>query len=190
MRFATTIKDRELIALFRQGNDQAFECLIQRHREHTFYFILFLIRDWHLAEDILQEVYIKIYKSIQEGHYREEGKFLPWALRIARNFCFDHKRLARQYHIKYQYVFDESTLFEACPEDIMINKQQHFSIRLLLESLPEDQKKVIIYRHYEEMSFKEIAHISNCSINTALGRMRYALINLRKIILKNSSYQG
>jgi RNA polymerase sigma-70 factor (ECF subfamily) len=187
MRFATTIKDQELVALFRQGNNQAFECLIQRHRDKVFYFILYLIRDWHIAEDLLQEAIIKIYKSIQKGHYKEEGKFLPWALSIARNYCFDHKRMARHLPVRYQHVFYEDLLYEECPDRQIVNKQNNFFIRSLIDSLPDEQKKVIIYRHYEEMSFREIALITNCSINTALGRMRYALINLRKIVLDNAS---
>src|ERR1700710_2598234 len=178
--------DHELIHQFRDGDLYALEALIIRHKDKLYTSILFLVKDKYLAEDIFQDVLIKIIDTIRGGRYTEEGKFLPWAMRIAHNLCVDHfRKVKRTPTIKNsedQDIFEVLNFTEDCAETIMIKKQSHNRVKDMLDQLPEDQREVIILRHYADMSFKEIAALTNCSINTALGRMRYGLINLRKMM--------
>jgi RNA polymerase sigma factor (sigma-70 family) len=190
MRPLTTLKDDELIFLFSQGSQQVFDILVSRHQQRLFLTVQFIIKDRHYSEDILQEIYIKIFKSVQEGRYHEEGKFLSWALRIARNYCFDYKKQTRGAIIKYQDNIKDGQPYEECSESLLIRKENQNKLRSLLKYLPQDQRKVLICRYYLGMSFKQIATHSNCSINTALGRMRYALINLRKLLQNISACQN
>ncbi|KIC92765.1 RNA polymerase sigma factor [Flavihumibacter solisilvae] len=178
--------DNELIHLFMDGDMSALETLILRHKDKLYTSILFLVKDKYLAEDIFQDVLIKIIDTLRVGRYTEEGKFLPWAMRIAHNLCVDHfRKVKRTPAIK---TSDERDIFEVInfTEDgadvKMMKRQSHDRVRKMLDLLPEDQREVIILRHYAELSFKEIAALTNCSINTALGRMRYGLINLRKMM--------
>lgn len=178
--------DNELIHLFMDGDMSALESLILRHKDKLYTSILFLVKDKYLAEDIFQDVLIKIIDTLRVGRYTEEGKFLPWAMRIAHNLCVDHfRKVKRTPAIK---TSDERDIFEVInfTEDgadvKMMKRQSHDRVRKMLDLLPEDQREVIILRHYAELSFKEIAALTNCSINTALGRMRYGLINLRKMM--------
>ncbi len=180
--------DHELISSFTSGNVNALEVLVLRHKEKLYTSIFFLVKDKYLAEDIFQDVFIRIIETIRSGRYTDEGKFLPWAMRIAHNLCVDHfRKVKRTPTIKTsenQDIFEVLNFTEECAETKMIKTQSHNRVREMLDQLPEDQREVIILRHYGDMSFKEIATITNCSINTALGRMRYGLINLRKMMLQ------
>jgi RNA polymerase sigma factor (sigma-70 family) len=187
MNLLSKQSDHELINSFNAGNVNAFETLVLRHKDKLFTSIFFLVKDKYLAEDIFQDVFIRIIDTIKSGRYTEEGKFLPWAMRIAHNLCVDYfRKVKRTPTIKNsddQDIFEVLNFTEDSAEDKMIKKQSHNRVRDMLDQLPEDQREVIILRHYADMSFKEIAEITNCSINTALGRMRYGLINLRKMMM-------
>ena len=180
--------DHELIQLFMEGNLLAFEALVIRHKDKLYTSILFLVKDRYLAEDIFQDVLIRVIDTIRGGRYTEEGKFLPWAVRIAHNLCVDHFRKVKRTPIiktsDDRDIFEVLHFTEEAPDEVMMQNQSHDRIRKMLELLPEDQREVIIMRHFAELSFKEIATLTNCSINTALGRMRYGLINLRKMMLE------
>lgn len=178
--------DNQLITAFQSGDEKAMEHLVIRHKNKLFSYILHLVNDRHLAEDIFQDCFIKIINTIKNGRYNEEGKFIVWAMRVAHNMCIDYFRK----HNKTLFVAsDEKDKFEAVTEqrsteaDIFImQRQSHDSVRKLIDLLPSEQREVIVLRHFADLSFKEIAEITNCSINTALGRMRYGLTNLRKMI--------
>jgi len=178
--------DHELIHLFRDGDLHALEALILRHKDKLYTSILFLVKDKYLAEDIFQDVLIKVIDTIRGGRYTEEGKFLPWAMRIAHNLCVDHfRKVKRTPAIKTsddRDIFEVLNFTEEGADVKMMKRQSHDRVRQMLDMLPEDQREVIILRHYADLSFKEIASLTNCSINTALGRMRYGLINLRKMM--------
>jgi len=178
--------DHELIHSFMDGDMNALETLVVRHKDKLYTSILFLVKDKYLAEDIFQDVLIKIIDTIRGGRYTEEGKFLPWAMRIAHNLCVDHfRKVKRTPAIKTsddRDIFEVLNFTEDSAETKMMKRQSHDRVRRMLDLLPEDQREVIILRHYAELSFKEIAALTNCSINTALGRMRYGLINLRKMM--------
>ncbi len=188
MSYLSKLSDHELINLFNTGNVNAFETLVLRHKDKIYTSILFLVKDKYLAEDIFQDVFIRVIDTIKGGRYTEEGKFLPWAMRIAHNLCVDYfrkvKRTPTIRNSEDQDIFEVLNFTEESAEDKLIKKQSHNRVKDMLDQLPEDQREVIILRHYADMSFKEIAHISNCSINTALGRMRYGLINLRKMMVQ------
>jgi RNA polymerase sigma factor (sigma-70 family) len=187
MSYLSKLSDHELITLFNAGNVNAFETLVLRHKDKLYTSILFLVKDKYLAEDIFQDVFIRVIDTIKGGRYTEEGKFLPWAMRIAHNLCVDYfrkvKRTPTIRNSEEQDIFEVLNFTEESAEDKMIKKQSHNRVKDMLDQLPEDQREVIILRHYADMSFKEIAQITNCSINTALGRMRYGLINLRKMMV-------
>lgn len=178
--------DHELIHLFMDDNMDAFEALVLRHKDKLFTSILFLVKDKYLAEDIFQDVFIRVIDTFRNGRYTEEGKFLPWAMRIAHNLCVDHfRKVKRTPTIKNsddKDIFEVLNFAEDNAETKMMKRQSYNRVRDMLDKLPEDQREVIILRHYADMSFKEIAAVTNCSINTALGRMRYGLINLRKMM--------
>jgi len=186
MKSLRTKTDHELIQDFQEGNLNAIEALIIRHKDKLYTSILFLVKDKYLAEDIFQDVFIKIIDTIRGGRYTEEGKFLPWAMRIAHNLCVDHfRKVKRTPTIKTsddRDIFEVINFTEDGADVKMMKRQSYEKVRLMLDLLPEDQREVIILRHYADLSFKEIASLTNCSINTALGRMRYGLINLRKIM--------
>ena len=186
MNKTVQLNDNELIQLFQQGNPRAFDALIDRHQERIYNAILFMVKDSYLAEDLIQDIFIKIINNLKQNKYNDEGKFLPWALRIAHNFCVDHfRKVKRTPTIK---TSDDQDLFEIIkhsdhPADYkMTRTQTHRNIQELVDLLPEEQREIIVLRHYANLSFKEIAQMTNCSINTALGRMRYGLINLRNMM--------
>jgi RNA polymerase sigma factor (sigma-70 family) len=186
MNNTVQLTDNELIQLFQQGKTRAFDVLIDRHQERIFNAINFMVKDSYLAEDLIQDIFIKIIDNLKLGKYNDEGKFLPWALRIAHNYCVDHfRKVKRTPTIK---TSDDQDLFEIIkhadhPADYkMTRSQTHRDIQELVDLLPEEQREIIVLRHYANLSFKEIAQMTNCSINTALGRMRYGLINLRKMM--------
>ncbi|WP_290795740.1 RNA polymerase sigma factor [Flavihumibacter sp. UBA7668] len=182
--------DNELIHMFMDGDMPALETLILRHKDKLYTSILFLVKDKYLAEDIFQDVLIKIIDTLRAGRYTEEGKFLPWAMRIAHNLCVDHfRKVKRSPAIKTsddRDIFEVINFTEDGADVKMMKRQSHDRVRQMLDRLPEDQREVIILRHYAELSFKEIAALTNCSINTALGRMRYGLINLRKMMTEKN----
>ncbi|RCL65203.1 MAG: RNA polymerase subunit sigma-24 [Bacteroidetes bacterium] len=180
------ISDQALVKQYIAGDESSLEKLIVRHRDRVFGAIYNFTKDVYLTEDLFQEVFIKVVNKLREGKYNEEGKFLPWVLRMAHNLCIDnYRKTKRQVSIVTSEEFD---LFEILPvdstngEEMIINQQLKDKVRHLLNELPEEQREVVLLRHYFEFSFKEISELTGVSINTALGRMRYALINLRKVI--------
>ena len=180
------LSDSELVALYLKGDSKSFEALIQKHKNKIYAFILSKIRNRDLAEDIFQDTFIKVINSLQKGKYNEEGKFLPWVMRIANNLVIDYFRKSKK--MRTIAPTDDFDIFDILQdgkknvEDNLVNNQIHKDLRKLIEHLPEDQKEVLKMRYYAELSFKEISESTGVSINTALGRMRYALINLRKLI--------
>lgn len=179
--------DRDLIRLYMSGNEQAFETLLNRHKAKIYSSIYVFVRDTDLANDIFQETFIKIIDTFRGSKYNEEGKFLQWALRIAYNLCVDYfrKNKRRPTVVTSTDEFDVFAFIkdnEGNEEDNMIRNQTHGKIRQLIDALPIEQREVIVLRHYVDLSFKEIAELTGVSINTALGRMRYALINIRRMI--------
>lgn len=180
------ISDKELLSQYKNGNESALELLIERHKEKVYTAIYMFVKDTYLAEDIFQDTFIKVLKTLRKGKYREEGKFLPWVLRIAHNLCIDHfRKNKRNPKVTNSDGFD---IFDILPftgdnvEQDIEKKQAHQKVRDLVNALPDEQKEVVILRHYAGLSFKEIATLTDVSINTALGRMRYALINMRRLV--------
>lgn len=178
--------DNQLVKSFQDGSNSALEVLVNRHKDKIFTSINILVKDKYLAEDLFQDVFIKIIDTLRNNRYNEEGKFLPWAIRIAHNLCVDHfRKIKRTPTITTsddRDIFEVINVAEAGADKKMMQGQSHSQVRQILDMLPEDQREVIIFRHYADLSFKEIAKMTNCSINTALGRMRYGLLNMRKII--------
>lgn len=178
--------DNELINLFTKGNSSALDSLVTRYQDKLYNTILFLVKDKYHAEDICQDVFIKIIETLKSGKYKDEGKFLPWAMRIAHNLCVDYfRKLKRVPFTKNNLdneVLDTINTSEQNVEEKIITVQNIGKAQDMLEQLPEEQREVIILRHFADLSFKEIAEITGCSINTALGRMRYGLLNLRKMM--------
>jgi RNA polymerase sigma-70 factor (ECF subfamily) len=186
MKNQIQLTDNELVRAYINGNANALSTLVERYKDKIFTSIYMLVKDKYLAEDIFQEVFIKIIDTLRNGKYTDEGKFLPWALRIAHNMCVDHfRKVKRSPSIKTSDdhdIFEVLNFSEAGADQKIMANQSHDKIRRMVDLLPEDQREVIILRNYANMSFKEIAELTNCSINTALGRMRYGLINLRKMM--------
>ena len=180
--------DIQLIQAYREGELHAIEELIHRYKDRIYSSILFLVKDKYLAEDIFQDVFFKIIDTINGNRYNEEGKFLSWAMRIAHNLCVDHfRRVKRAPAIRTtdgQDVFEWMSFSEDGADKAIMKNQSYDRVRRMLDLLPEEQKEVIVLRHYGDLSFKDIADLTNCSINTALGRMRYGLINLRKMMME------
>lgn len=180
--------DKDLIAQYLKGDESALNQLIKRHRQKVFTSILIMVKDKDIAEDIFQDTFIKVVRTLRSGNYNEEGKFLPWVVRIAHNLVIDHFR--REKRVTMMRDTDEFSILSTLPvyddnvEEKIIKDQIHSDVRKLIDELPFEQKEVLIMRHYANMSFKDIADVTNVSINTSLGRMRYALINLRKLIDK------
>ena len=181
------LNDKELVESYRNGNVASFELLVERHQNKVFSYILMLVKDRQLADDIFQDTFLKIIRTIKAGAYKEEGKFIQFAMRIAHNLVIDHfrkaKRLPMADSVNNEYnIVDNLKYTDRSIEDAMIEDQIHADLRKMIEYLPEEQREVLNMRMYADMSFKDIADATNVSINTALGRMRYALINLRKMI--------
>ncbi|MEQ8712827.1 MAG: RNA polymerase sigma factor [Cyclobacteriaceae bacterium] len=184
------VSDSQLVSLYKQGDETAFEELVERHKSRVFTTIYLIVKDQYTAEDLMQDGFIKAVNTIKSGRYNEEGKFLPWLLRIAHNLAIDHFRKAKRYPTIVMEdgsnVFNTLEFSEDSIESLQIKKDTHALLRKLIQELPESQKEVLIMRHYMQMSFQEIADATDVSINTALGRMRYALINLRKKMQKTN----
>ncbi|MBP7496158.1 MAG: sigma-70 family RNA polymerase sigma factor [Bacteroidales bacterium] len=180
------ISDQELISQYLQGNEQSFEKLFRRHKDKIYTYIVILVKDKDLADDMFQDTFIKVINTLKSGYYNEEGKFISWVYRIAHNLIIDHFRRNTKMPIfdskNDTDIFRKVKIYDDNIEDKMVEEQVYKDIRNLVELLPSEQKDVLLMRHYANLSFKEIADISGVSINTALGRMRYALINMRKLI--------
>lgn len=178
--------DAELINAFKQGNQTALEVLIKRYKDKIYTSIFMLVKDEFTADDIFQDAFLKMIKTIRSGKYAEQGKFLPWAMRVAHNLCMDHFRKIK--HNVSVVLSDGTDITDILPtsaygaSDAMERKETHDSVRKLVEQLPEEQREVVVLRIYADLSFKDISELTSVSINTALGRMRYGLINLRKMI--------
>lgn len=180
------LTDQQLITRYLDGDDRSFEELLSRHRQKIYTSIYLFVKDQSLAEDIFQEVFIKIIDTLRKGKYNHEGKFLQWAMRISYNMCVDYfRRSKRRPQVSPTETFDIFDVLKVTDENAeqrIIRSQTHEKVRRLIDMLPPEQREVVILRHYADMSFKEIAKLTRVSINTALGRMRYALINIRRMI--------
>ena len=186
MKCLINLTDQQLVHLYVDGNSDALSTLVDRYKDRIYTSIYLLVKDKYMAEDLFQDVFIRIIDTLKGGRYTDEGKFLPWALRIAHNMCVDHfRKIKRSPSIKTsddRDIFEVLNFSEPSAESRMMQTQSHERVRKMIDLLPEDQREVIILRHYADLSFKEIADLTKCSINTALGRMRYGLINMRRLM--------
>ncbi|HAR20792.1 MAG TPA: RNA polymerase subunit sigma-24 [Cytophagales bacterium] len=185
------LSDAELVMLFQEGNQNAFAELLQRHKSKVFTTILVIVRDRYVAEDLFQDTFIKALRLLRESKYCEDGKFLPWIVRVAKNMAIDHIRKSKRQPL---IVMDSGSPFfssfhfaDSNAESVQIELDESATVRKLISQLSEEQRDVLIMRHFADMSFKEIADATGVSINTALGRMRYALLNLRKLLDKHQN---
>lgn len=186
MKNYTMLTDEQLVAAYAKGENNAFDVLLSRHKTKLFNYILQIVRDRDLADDIFQETFVKVIITIRQGRYKDFGKFSAWLSRIARNLAIDSFRADKSeggisadtsdYDILNRRELSEDTI-----EDIIIDLQIENDVRALIDELPESQKEVLTMRYYKDMSFKEIAEQTGVSINTSLGRMRYAILNLRRM---------
>ena len=181
------MNDQDLVQAYIKGDQSAIETLINRHRNKVYTYIVLTIKNQQLAEDLFQETFIKVIQSLRGGKYRDNGRFLSWVIRIAHNLIIDHFRKEKQMNSVSNDdteidLFNSKKLSDDNIEEVIVSSQIKAEIRALINELPDDQREVVLLRHYGELSFKEIADQTDVSINTALGRMRYALINLRKLI--------
>lgn len=180
--------DNQLVQHFQEGNNKALEELISRHKDKIFTSIFYLVKDRFLAEDLFQDVFIKIIDTLRANRYNEEGKFVQWAVRIAHNLCLDHLRKVKRRpaivsNSQDDFVEECQPEDDSCDKDL-IRCQSHTILIELVNALPQEQREVVILRHFGELSFKEIAALTHCSLNTVLGRMRYGLMNIRKLAQK------
>ncbi len=181
-----TMTDEELVVMYVNGNNEAFDELLTRHQHSLYSYILYTVRDNGLAEDIFQDTFMKAIITIQQGKYTESGKFKAWINRIARNLIIDHFRQKKSENTvsndAYEVdLFNNPSLCEETVETKLVRTQVLNDVRMLVDRLPDNQKEVVEMRYYKELSFKEIADVTGVSINTALGRMRYAILNMRKM---------
>jgi len=186
MKTMNSFNDQQLISLYLKGNSDAISTLIERHKDRIFTTIILMVRDKYVAEDLFQDCFIHIIDKLNSGRYNEEGKFLPWVTRLAHNLVIDHLRKVKRKPVILTSadhdIFDTINFSDDGVDKKMMNEQSYEKVNKLLDMLPEEQKEVIIMRHFGELSFKEISNVTGCSINTALGRMRYGLINIRKMM--------
>lgn len=184
------VSDSELVSQFKSGNEEAFSILIDRHQSTVYTSIYYVVKDRYIAEDVLQDVFMKVVQHIRAGKYNEQGKFLPWVLRIAHNLSIDIYRKKKRFptlSFEDGSLLEDLLVSENAEIDESVSKQEsRRQLRSLIKNLPFNQKQVLIMRHFIGMSFQEIADKTGVSINTALGRMRYALVNLRKEMNKNN----
>jgi RNA polymerase sigma-70 factor (ECF subfamily) len=186
-----TLSDDSLIAQFVSGNNSAFDVLLERHQKRVYNYILHLVKDADTADDIFQETYVKIIMTIKQGRYYADGKFASWQLRIAHNVVIDYFRQEKSEAVvstdETDYdLLNRKELSDVNIEDVLVANAIRDDIRHLIKALPREQRQVLVMRYYSNMSFKEIAERTGVSINTALGRMRYAIINLRRIAEENA----
>jgi len=191
----TQVDDQVLVSRYLKGDESAFETLLRRNQSKIFGYIMKMVRDEEIANDIFQDAFMKVIRTLKDGKYNEEGKFMPWVMRITHNLIIDHFRKEKKMPIAGRGsgndddefdIFSILKLEDSNIETELIKEQIFDSLRDLVEELPEDQKEMVRMRHFMGMSFKDIADKTDVSINTALGRMRYALINLRKMIEENN----
>mgnify|MGYP002633239618 FL=1 len=187
---AHSTKDADLIVSYIQGNEHCFEVLLAKHKQRVYSFIFSKVMNRDITEDIFQDTFIKVIQTIKKGKYNEEGKFLPWVLRIAHNLVIDHFRKNKRF-LKFENrddydIFAHISEPEKDIETLIIDKQIESVLMDLIYELPQDQADVLMMRLYKGMNFKDIAELTNVSINTALGRMRYALINIRKMVVEKN----
>lgn|SRR5690606_30177260 len=187
----SVLSDHELVLAYIDGHHASFEILLNRHKSAVRAYIMKLVRDTTVAEDIFQDTFIKVINTLKSGKYTDEGKFLPWVNRIAHNLVIDYfrknKRMPMYNSPDEDFdIFSTIKMYDTNIEDRLIRNQLHSSMYKFIEKLPKEQKEVLYMRHFGDLSFNEIAEQTNVSINTALGRMRYALINLRKMMEKNN----
>lgn len=180
------LNDKELVQRYQNGDVASFQLLVDRYHDKVFSYILMLVKDKQLADDLFQDTFLKIIRTLKAGAYQEEGKFIQFAMRIAHNLIIDYYRKAKRLPMvdptKDDYdLMDNVRMSDPSVEDKMVTEQIYSDLRSMIEFLPEEQREVLQMRMYSDMSFKEIADATNVSINTALGRMRYAIINLRKM---------
>lgn len=186
------LSDSQLVSLYQNGNQEAFEMLLHRHKSRIYTAIYLIVKDRYTAEDLLQDTFIKAINTINSGRYNEEGKFLPWISRIAHNLAIDHFRKDKRYP---EVVLEDGSplmnsleFAEESMESKQVTRDTHSRLRDYIKELPVEQKQVLIMRQFLQLSFQEIADRTGVSINTALGRMRYAIINLRKKMVKHRAY--
>ncbi len=187
--------DQDLVKVYITGNENGLQELLRRHKSKIYTSIYLLVKDQYLAEDIFQDAFIKVINTLRSGRYNEEGKFLPWVMRIAHNLVIDYFRKEKRTPIITSAdgmdVFNMLQFYDESAEDRMLRDQTHKDLKAMIHLLPDEQKEVLLMRHYADLSFKEIADLTDVSINTALGRMRYALSNLRKMLkTKEMTYKG
>ncbi len=187
----TMLSDKTLLEQYQQGNREAVSQLLERHTRRVRDYVRMMVKDNDVADDLTQEVLIKVVKVLDEGRYADKGRFLPWVLRIAHNRVLDYFRAQKQVKTISESsagfdILGSKSFAEPSIEDSIISEQRDEEIRALVEELPEEQREVVKMRYYEGLSFKEIAELTGVSINTALGRMRYALINMRQMIKKRN----
>lgn len=190
----SNFEDKQLVVAYIKGNEKAFEVLLMRHKSKVYNFIFMKLRDGALAEDVFQETFIKVIKTLKKGSYNEQGKFLPWVMRIAHNLIIDHFRKVNKVRMVSESsskfvdfnIFSVLPLEDASIEEEIVQEELVSQMVELVDYLPDTQKDILNMRIFKEMSFKDIAEKENISINTALGRMRYALINIRKLIDKHN----
>lgn len=186
MKNSITLNDEQAVQLFINGDSRGIEILIERHKARIFSSIYVLVKDKSVAEDIFQDLFIKIIENLRVDNYKEENKFINWAIRIAHNMCIDHFRKMKSRPVirtsDDKDIFDVLNFEGDNAEQAIMKTQTHKRVMALVNMLPKDQREVIILRHFADLKFKEIAGILQCSVNTALGRMRYGLLNLRKLM--------
>lgn len=178
--------DDVLVSLYLQGNNAAFDILLNRHKDRLFNYIYFIVRSKEVAEDIFQETFVKVITTLQQGRYTNDGKFSAWITRIAHNLVIDQFRSERNENLVSNDesevdLLNDARLVEGNIENRLVNEQVLKDVRALVDELPDCQREVVFMRYYQDLSFKEIADITGVSINTALGRMRYAVLNMRRI---------
>lgn len=182
--------DEELVALYAEGNNEAFDILLKRHHNKVYSYIYYIVKNKDLTEDIFQETFMKAIMTIRQGRYTDNGKFIAWISRIAHNLIIDHYRQERAENTvspedETLNIFNRRELSEGTIEDTIVHRQIESDIRRLVKALPDNQREVLEMRYYKNMSFKEIADLTKVSINTALGRMRYAILNMRRMAEEN-----
>lgn len=191
MQKLTNLTDEQLVRAYVDGNNAAFDTLLRRHQSKLFSYILRIVKNRDIADDIFQETFVKIIMTLKQGRYAESGKFGAWLTRIAHNLIIDHFRQEKSENSistddEEVNLLNRRDLCDENIEDLMVNDQIRTDVRRIIEALPEAQREVLMMRYYSDMSFKEIADATGVSINTALGRMRYAIMNMRRIAEENN----
>lgn len=191
MQILKKLTDDQLVAMYAKGSNEAFDTLLSRHQSRVFSYILHIVKNRDLAEDVFQETFVKAIMTIKQGRYTENGKFSAWITRIAHNLIIDFYRQEKSENTvstdeDETNLLNRKDLCEDNIEDAMVVEQIHKDVKRIIQALPDSQREVLVMRYYKNMSFKEIADATNVSINTALGRMRYAILNMRRIAEENN----